>query len=184
MSWRPFEHDGVVYELDHLNSSVITVTREAAEQYPERQLKVFLSYGDHCFTGHHGESDEWIYPYAKGQADRYFCSDRYEYSKHLPDLVPKLIDENVYILKTFNKHREQFFHLETRYLGIDYRLFLEVSKSNRGDSDVRIKVVSAYEQEVWSNPVTGQGRFKFWSVIDARLQDKELVVKERRGRRR
>lgn len=184
-SWPAFQHNGKTYSLSHLDSKVITITRAATEKCSEQKLKAFLTYGDHCFTNHHGQGDDWIYRESEGRKERYFCLDRYEYSKALPTLIPSLIADNPYIQRIITRHRrEQFYYLETHLLDVNYRLFLEFSKSNHPDSDIRIKAISAYEEASWAESVGKGDHFKVWSVIDARINGRQLESKSRRGRRK
>ena len=176
-----FKKGEITFNLGHLDGHVFKITRQATETHPEKNINVWITFSNHCFTGHFAKNDdeEWIYP----STSRYFCPVRYEHSKHLPALIPYLINENIHLLKTNYKHKEQFYHLNTTYLDINYSVFLEIDKSTSPKSDLRIKVVSAYEQDDWANKVSGKARFKFWSIIEARLTGVKLEYNNRRRRR-
>jgi hypothetical protein len=92
--WPAFKIKDDVYDLTHLNSDIITISREATTTFPQRSHSVFLSFNDHCFTEHFNEDDDddWVYHFSKGQVPRYFCKNRYECSKLLPNLLLNLIN--------------------------------------------------------------------------------------------
>jgi hypothetical protein len=177
LAWPNINISGVEYDLSHLRSREFTYIRPSNQKKSERPIRFFLSFSDHCFTEHYGEH---IYPYSPGDEERFFCEVRYEHSKHIFDLIKKLISENLHIQRTFNSHREQFYYLEEHYQNTEYRLFLELSKSSHPNSDLRIKVVSAYEPRTSSSPVCGQSWHKFLSIVDARINGVSLTNKKRR----
>lgn len=180
MSWTNFSRNGVTYDLAHLDTVKFKYTRPASEHTDAKQICILMSFSEHCFTDHHGEDESWIYSNAKSSGERYFCQKRYGLSKHLPDLIRELLDQNAYVLLTFMRHREQFFYLEDEYRGETYRVFLEVSAPKANYSDIRIDVKSAYDEKPWDKPVSGSVRYRLWRVIDARLEGIPLVRKRRR----
>lgn len=180
MKWNAFEIDEVQYDLTHLNTSTFNFNRPATETSEEKTVKITLSFSDHCFTDHHGDSDDWIYADAQSQGTRFFCKTRYELSKHLPDLIRSLLESNPYLLLTFLRHREQFFYLEEEFHGESYRVFLEVSAPIASYTDIRIDVKSAYDEKPWAKPVQGSVRYKLWRIIDARLDGVQLQRKRKR----
>ncbi len=178
MSWADFTRSETTYDLTHLNTVKFNYTRPASDTGAQKQLRIHLSFSDHCFTDHFGEDESWIYPYSS--SSRYFCEVRYELSKHLPDLIRSLLDHNAYVLLTLMRHREQFFYLEDEFHGETYRVFLEVSAPRANYADIRIDVKSAYDEKPWAKPVSGSVRYRLWRVIDARLQGVPLERKRRR----
>lgn len=179
MSWTPFEINGIIYSLEHLRSSTLIAVRPATEAYPERNIRIYIVYSDHCFTAHVGESDKWIYTCGDGRSKRYFCLGRYSYSLRLPELVNKLISHNVALGRTLHQHHETFFYLEEHFMGIDYRIFFEITKSRHPGSEIRLKVITAYPLEKWAGPVGTTGRFSFWHIFDARIRELKLAVRRR-----
>jgi hypothetical protein len=174
--WPSIEVDGIEYTFEHLKGKEFSYTRPATEKYPAKVTRFYIEYGDHCFTEHYGEVE---YTHGNRTKPRYFCKTRYEHSKNIFELIKKVIGENVFMKRTFNEHREQFFYLEEHYGLIEYRLFLEVSKSNHPNSDVRIKIVSAYEPRPESDPIGGNDWFKFLSIVDSRINGTKLQKRRR-----
>lgn len=172
-SWISFKKDEKVYDLTHLDQQSFEFTRENGNK-----LKILLDFSHHCFTGHIGE-DDWIYPHASDE--RYFCEIRYNLSKNLPDYINSLLDQNPYFLRTFLEHREQFYYLENEFHGETYRLFIEISCPTKNYADVRINIRSAYHEEPYAAPVSGDQWFKLWRVIDARLSGTQLPKRKTRG---
>lgn len=180
MRWINFERQGVSYDLSHLNSRRFTYCRPSTVLDNEKELVIFLSFSDHCFTDHYAQDDSWLYPHEPSSGRRYFCVTRYNLSLHLPDLILALLESNPYLLMTLMRHREQFFYLEDNFQGETYRVFLEIS-APRGDyADLRIDVKSAYNESQWASSVSGSARYKLWRIIDARLQGVSLQRRRRR----
>ncbi len=167
-SWTNFTKGSNTYDLSHLDQIKIQYTRAGNPETntQDKQLTILIAFSHHCFTGHIGEEDN-IYPHPYDE--RYFCEKRYELSKGLPDLIRSLLDSNPYFLKTFIRHREQFFYVEQQYQNETYRLFLEITAPTKNYADIRIDVRSAYHEEPYASPVSGQSRFKLWRIIDAKL---------------
>ncbi|HEJ9418606.1 hypothetical protein JEP11_17630 [Proteus mirabilis] len=179
MYWDPFVYDGQRYDFIHLKPKNICVKRKATEFFPEKNIRIFLSYTNHCFTKHFGCDDALF-----EDSGRFFCTERYEGSKLLPELIPKLLDDNVDLMLTIRQHRESFFYLEEYFMGVNYRLFFDISKSNHPASDIRLKVKSAHPEEEWAESVGTVGCFSFWRVIDSRLNNEKLAYKAQQRRRR
>ena len=187
-TWPPFSAEGKTYDLSHLNGSVVNLTREASGDQPEKVYRAYLTYTEHAFTEHYTNFwPEEVYEYpSNGRDPRYFDVDRYELSKALPDYVPRLLESNPYLGRTFLKHREQFFYLEEKVLDVDCRLFFEIAHSAHPDSDFRIKVVSSHPQRPGAQPVGVSDWHKFWHVATARIEGRSLPKRQtgRRSRRR
>lgn len=177
--WPPFEINGVRYVLDHLRATTLTAVRPASSHFASRSIRVFIIFSDHCFTAHTAVSEKWVYPYSIGRHKRYFCHERYSCSKHLPELVIKLINDNAILGRTLHQHHETFFYLEEYFMGVDYRLFFEITQSQHPCSEIRLKVTTAYPLEKWAAPVGTTGRFSFWHIFDARLNGLKLPTRRR-----
>lgn len=175
--WPNFEVDGIEYNLEHLTGKEFTYIRAATDTNPARNIRFYIEYSNHCFTEHYGEHE---YPHGASHEIRYFCQVRYEHSKNIFSLIRDIISNNIFMQMTFSEHREQFYYLEEHFHGVDYRIFLEISKSHHQNSDVRLKVVSAYEPRAHSQAVGGTGWFRFFSIVDARLNGSKLQRKRRR----
>lgn len=184
-AWPEFNNNGTVYDLSHLHPKTMEITREATDSHPSKDVRIFLSYSDHCFTDHHGEDDSWIYTNAQGYKTRYFCRERYRYSFEIDNILQRVFRDNVYIKRTMNEKKEQFFYLDVNTLFCDFRLFLEIEKHHKQDHDIWMKVVSAHPEKPYANPVGGD-YFKVWRVMDARQSNIELPPRKngRRGRGR
>lgn len=171
--WKSFVIDKQIYDLSHLDYQEFTAKREQTETHPLQEVKFFMSFSDHCFTDHYGENDNWIYRHATSPKDRYFCLNRYHHSKGLPSIIPQMINENPYIGRYYNQTKEQFFHVDQKFHDVTYRIFFDISKNNspRATTDLRIKILSAYEPRTTQElkPIPSSGYFKMWKIIDSRL---------------
>jgi len=182
MNWNDFTHNKISYSFSHLNPRVVSVTRAATNNFPAKTVRFFVSYSNHCFTKHFADNDDESLLYE--DSERYFCRERYEGSLLLPGLIPTLIERNILLALTMFEHRESFFYLEEFHMGVEYRLFFDISISNHPASDIRLKIKSAYPQEPWADAVGSAGHFNFWRVVDARLAGEKLALKAQQRRRR
>ena len=178
-AWTAFEVDGQTYDLSHFDNFVFNHTRAATGAHPAKTVRFLVSFGHHCFTSHIGDDDKWLYPHVGGKP-RYFCPVRSELSREIPRILQALAATNPYLKKTFVQHREEFFHLEHNVNGIDYRLFIEITKVNKPFADIRLKIASAYPEEHYAKPVGYTDTFSFWRVVDARLDGTALPTRKRR----
>ena len=183
-TWKNFIIGEDKYDLSHLDYQTFTVSKPKTDSAPEKEVSFFMSFSDHCFTDHFGPSDSWIYPHAKSKTDRYFCPIRYGHSKHLPAIIPDIINQNPFVGRTFLEHREQFFHIDLNRLDVTYRIFFEISKNQSpvASTYLRINILSAYEprREQEMKPIPRNGSFKMWHIIDARLSGFKLPNKKQR----
>ena len=120
-AWPEFNNNGTVYDLSHLHPKTMKITREATDSHPSKDVRIFLSYSDHCFTDHYGEDDSWIYTNAQGYKTRYFCRERYEYSFEIDNILKRVFRDNVYITRTMNLNQyklgeENAFHYVTQWV--------------------------------------------------------------------
>lgn len=178
-AWTAFEVDGQRYDLSHFDNFTFSHTREATGTHPEKTVRFLVSFGHHCFTSHIGDDDSWLYPFVGGKP-RYFCPIRNELSKEIPQILRDIAANNPFMKKTFAQHREQFFYLEKNVNGIDYRLFIEISKANKTFADIRLKIATAYPEEAYAKPVGYTETFNFWRIVDAKLDGTALPTKKRR----
>jgi len=175
-----FKKGSLTFDLSHLDPISVDFIRPATEKNTEKKYKVWVSFSDHCFTDHFAKNDDIDWLYKPSYTERYFCTDRYQHSKGLMGVLHNLALTNPYIGKTFNQHREQYYHLEANILDIDYSVFFEIDKNNNPANDLRIKIVSAYEKAEWSQAVSTSSHHKFWSVLDSKVNNTKLKMKRRR----
>lgn len=178
-AWTAFEVDGQRYDLSHFDNFTFGHTRPATDTHPEKTVRFLVGFGHHCFTSRIGDDDKWLYPHARGEP-RYFCPERNELSREIPRILQLMAANNPFIKKTFLQHREEFFHLEHNVNGIDYRLFIEITRANKPSDDIRLKITSAYPEDHYAKPVGYSEIFNFWRVIDAKLDGTALPKRKRR----
>ncbi len=86
-SWPPFEVDGTVYLLSHLDDIVLQV-----EDSEKATRGIRVSFSDHCFTRDPVDKADpapFFPDCSRGKGGR-FCVDRYTLSLDLPNLVKSL----------------------------------------------------------------------------------------------
>ncbi|WP_335919111.1 hypothetical protein [Shewanella algae] len=178
--WSPFAIGEKSYDLSHLNGCNITSVRKASDdgKNPEKIIKIYLTFGYHCFTEHFGDH-VFNHPLGTSDEERYFCTRRYDLSKNLRALIEDILDKNPYLGRSFFRRHERFFYVEANYEDETYRVFMKISKSNHPGSDVRIEVVSAYPEDDYSDPVASDGRFRIHRIIDAKISGENLPKRQR-----
>jgi len=131
MKWRPFTHNGSIYDLSHLDPFEWHYTAGAGERRPERTYKFHVAFSMHCFTrrprdGEQTEADMW---YEGPREKRVFCFDRHELSYHLPEIL-RSIGGRI----CWHTHHGNFFTIElTTRQGqdVEYEVYFDVTKASR-----------------------------------------------------
>jgi len=50
IQWKPFEFQGVIYDLTHLHPKPVVYRQAASGGKPEREYRVEVIFSMHCFT--------------------------------------------------------------------------------------------------------------------------------------
>jgi len=92
MKWRPFTHQGQIYDLAHLHPFNHTFTRAEKGENPAEAFNFEFIFGLHTFTrgSKDGQPISMDLRYSDSRETREFCFTRYELSKQLPDIVRAL----------------------------------------------------------------------------------------------
>jgi len=146
--WKPFEYQGICYDLTHLHPKTIHYEQTSQENKPARYYTVEVIFGLHCFTrglkdGEH--SDETLL-YRDARETRIFDFQRHQLSIRLPRIVDELQTR-----KCFHTGKGNFFTVEMispqdARLIIEYDIFFEASRSTRRGI-INLFVQSAYVRD-------------------------------------
>ncbi|NDV25083.1 hypothetical protein [Desulfovibrio sp. JC010] len=139
------EVDAVNYDLEHLKTSVDTVTIPAKGRYPEVKLTLVLKYSSHCVT----EGKQWLLRKGvtacssiidEGGQERCFSKERYKLSLSLPVIMKDIVEKQCY----FGKHRNFIVVEQLDNFGQiqKYHVFFNIRKKGKGR--IEIYVESAY----------------------------------------
>ena len=91
MQWKDFTYNGKVFELGHLAPFTMELERSEKGNRPAVIFKVNVEFSFHCFTSKLPESPfDPKLKYSDAREVRAFDFERYELSKHLPDIVRSL----------------------------------------------------------------------------------------------
>lgn len=138
-----FNHAGTVYDLSHLDPSVVEYIQAGTETIAAKVYKVNVIYTQHCFTRNiprSGSYDKTL-EHRDGKEVRLFDVDRWELSKHLPVIVRELAERTCHHAKENN-----FVTVETvaADLGVvEYDVFFVASKAMR-PGFINLVIQSAY----------------------------------------
>lgn len=137
MVWRNFKIAGIVYDLGHLNSTVIAVT-PAAPEAPTFNVKVLFHC--HTFTRELTAADTPDLHFQNGGELRCFCTVRHSHSLLLPGMVQAAANGG----QTYFSQGANMLLLDAGTAGGPYCAFYKMRRSNRPDVHAVMEVVSAY----------------------------------------
>lgn len=103
-------------DLEHLKNCVIKYLQPATKDKPERSYDVEVHYSDHCYKKR---------IYENKANPRTFDEERYELSKQLPNIIPKLMDYDCYFTGKGN-----FFTIDID-INRSYEIYFRVKKVNK-----------------------------------------------------
>lgn len=145
-SWPAFVHNGVRYELNHLDSFEHVYEKPAQGDKPAVEYRVFVYFSDHCFTERQKPGDDPLlkYPHSPPAKPRTFDVARYELSKKLPDLVRNLMGR-----KCFHTYHGNYFIIEiTTHEGVrvEYEVYFKPYRE-QSDRQLRLVIESAFPRD-------------------------------------
>jgi hypothetical protein len=146
IAWQPFTYQGITYDLSHLHPFAWTYVLPAKGGNPERCYPFDVTFGLHTFTKGIKEKAA-VDPaliYRDSREEREFDFDRYERSKHLPDIVRGLGDR-----KCHHTVHGNFFTVELIADGGEmqsYEVYFVVSRSGKRRGRLNLYIQSAYKR--------------------------------------
>ena len=85
-----FTHEGIQYDLAHLQPSIVTITLAAHNKKPELQLLLDVKFSNHCYSeGTPKTTGEPHHFCDHNNRPRWFCPLRHQ----MPYELPKIIEE-------------------------------------------------------------------------------------------
>ena len=148
IEWKPFVHEGVVYDLSHLHPFVHTFEQAAKGGQPARAYQVQVIFGLHCFT-HEADGSEdvtGLMGYADSRETRIFDFARYEQSKLLRDIVAALPTS-----PCFHTNHGNFFTVKSLNPATGqeetYEVYFTASRSSSKSVPLNLFVQSAYVRD-------------------------------------
>jgi hypothetical protein len=164
-----FVHTGTVYDLSHLDPSVVEYIQAGTETVAAKVYKVNVIYTQHCFTRdipRSGVYDKAL-EHRDGKEVRLFDVDRWELSKRLPEIVCALAERTCQHAKENN-----FVTVESVTDDgsvVEYDVFFVASKAARAGF-INLFIQSAYLKE---QKQTGK-RVGFLKILFSALSGKKL----------
>jgi hypothetical protein len=146
INWKPFEFEGMIYDLTHLHPKQLTYRQEAKGDKPERVYVVDVIFSIHCFTRgiKPGENPNRSLLYADTRESRVFDFRRYALSKELPNIV-----EELHRRKCHHSGKGNFFVAEVIDQNgnlLNYEIYFDASRSSK-KGVVNLYVQSAYVRD-------------------------------------
>lgn len=165
MNWTGFKIDGKFFDLSHLQPNTIEAEIDG------NNVKLHVTYSNHCFTDEK-ENGRMIFP----KEGRYWCHERYQRSKELPDIIENKLLEHYAIPYLADRRAGEGYHFLEIY---DYAVFFSVTKPQGTHNELKIKVNSAYELDDWGRGTlpTGKPKRVSW-ILSQRLQGKHIIKRK------
>lgn len=156
---------GQLYHLDHLQPRQFDLTI-ASITY---SIEVYYSW--HVFTEASAIEKTPDFRYTHQGETRYFCIERYEQSKLLPDLIETLDHCFVY-----HSNRENYFFVKDLNPFPYHVFFIARPTPRRKDASIVLNVLSAYTKK---RPIKSAPAIKFTTFVKLLSENKKI----RRGQR-
>ena len=174
--WEPFSHDGISYDLGHLDSHEVVFQKEGAP------ISFVVTYGLHCFTKD-GTEHNIPLMYADGRHSQLVCLERYEASKQLKSMIERL-GSGAWIYLT---QGESFFTLDVMNNESGelepFKICMAIFREHRV---LRIHVTSAFFARTGEGspevPVNKKGFSIFKVAVDTQKKPNGQFPKEIRNR--
>ena len=173
--WGPFTHDGVSYDLGHLDCHEVVFQKQGDP------IRFVVTYGLHCFTkddtGHN-----LPLKYSDGRESQLICLERYEASKQLRAMVEKLDAATIYLTQG-----ESFFTVDVMNNDSGqvepFKICMAIFREHRV---LRIHVTSAFFARKGEGstgvPIKKKGFSIFKVAVDTQKKPKGQCPKEVRNR--
>jgi hypothetical protein len=131
VNWVAFEHDGKIYDLDHLASYEKKFERAAKDGKPATVFTVDVTFSLHCFAREvpASESYDKALEYSDARETRLFDFGRYEQSKRLPVIIETLAERKC--LQTGHSNFLTIDYFNEDGNKTEYDIFFAVTKSSR-----------------------------------------------------
>jgi len=88
-SWRPFVFKNTMYDLSHLDAHIV----DYIDEKKGKNYKYIVTYSFHCFAKDNPDlstEESNLLTYKTKKEERHFNFERYELSKHIPNIIASL----------------------------------------------------------------------------------------------
>lgn len=180
--WQPFTHQGITYDLTHLDPFDHVYVQAAAGDKPERRFRVRVHFGHHCFTEGRkpGDDPALVYP-APARDLRTFDTTRWQLSHQLPDLVRGLMTRSI-----SHTGHDNFFTIEVTTVDgatVEYEVYFHVELD--ASRHLHLVVTSAFPRDLSRVHHRAERRPMRLALILHNVQvGKPIKAPPRTGRRR
>ena len=165
MSWGNKQIAGVVYDLTHLDGFVmgVTPTPDGAKTY-----RVRVTFGCHTFTRKRKDEDTPDLHFDHEDEQRSFCTERYQHSLGLPDMILYAANGRAY----FSEREEFLVVAGLPGTNAPYVAFFKIERAKKHDGyDAAMFVTSAHPKP---NLPERLPAVTFRTLVDYRVQGKKL----------
>jgi hypothetical protein len=173
MPWQPYTHNGLVFDLSHLDDFEHTFIQAATSKDTEKTYRVLISFTNHCFTDSMNEDNGEIFQ-RDGRHARYFNLKRWRYSKFLPDLIRELQNLPVYVVN--DNSYFSFKVIDDQGQELEYEIYFDVF-FDKTTKRILMMIKSAYTRDSESSqrPLTNNNnRVRLFVLLNAAQQGKRV----------
>ncbi|MDG4953200.1 stationary phase growth adaptation protein [Actinobacillus equuli] len=167
--FKPFRYKDKEYDLSHLNAHSIEYTQPAIKGGKEIRYKFYITYSMHCFTKDYPkqtEEEKLELMYKTERESRPFCEERYNLSKHLPQIIQKLPESYIGFAGYDNFATIEMIDQQTKQ-AIFYKVTFVAYRFKR---KLRLHITSAY-------PIPKREKLKpigFFKIANNLLKNKSI----------
>jgi hypothetical protein len=172
ISWVAFRHNDIDYTLDHLHPYGIVYIEPAKAGKAEKEFRVDISYGLHCFTRglDLGVSE---LNYQDVRETRTFDFKRYELSKLLPGII-----QDLHTRRCMHTGHGNFFVIEViAASGVkeNYEVYFEVKRS-KTKGVAHLYLQTAYVRDVGVSKSTQ--KISLFVILYNKITGKEIKIQK------
>ena len=152
-----FEHEGIRYNLDHLQPLQHTVTLSAHNGNPELILLLDVKFSNHCYSEGAPQTPNDPPSFVDhNKKPRWFCPVRHQMSLKLPNIIQEIHTRKCLFT---GKHNWLVVESQNAYGTITkYHVYFKLKKHNTNKDALVMYVESAYEKTKGNNtPKRGKG---------------------------
>lgn len=163
--WQPFVDGESTFDFSHLNG-VCLVVRDSAGV----DRRVCVTFSDHCFTRPPVDGNDVapVYPNCS-RANGRFCTERYELSLGLPQLL-EFVASGGDVWNSQSEHYAILRNVNFRGNVVDYVAIFSLEKIKGTEFDLHMHVRTAHHRD--ERPIDTYGSVRFAHLIALAIQKK------------
>lgn len=158
--------DGTDYDLTHLAPFTFEFRLKRSEG--DVLVPIYVVFSNHTYSRDPAEGDDpaWFLPDIIDEPERYFCHERWQFSRQLPAFVRQLLTVARSPCRILNR-RNSYLRIERDGLNqfVGWYLFFDLERRT-GDRDLRLTFRSVHHRSSLPANDLGKSPVPIWKLID------------------